>query len=103
MFKLPIPTRLTDYLGEAVVWTVIILQIRGTKYPYLDGAVVVRVHACEHVLDGRHFAAVWGGCDLAKVRHQILQINQSHPDNKYQKFTRLTRVTLTTNIKSLPD
>ena len=23
MFKLPIPTRLTDYLGEAVVWTVI--------------------------------------------------------------------------------
>ena len=24
MFKLPILTRLTDYLGEAVVWTVII-------------------------------------------------------------------------------
>ena len=23
MLKLPIPTRLTDYLGEAVVWTVI--------------------------------------------------------------------------------
>ena len=27
MFKLPIPTRLTDYLGEAVVWTVIYLFI----------------------------------------------------------------------------
>ena len=27
MFKLPIPTRLTDYLGEAVVWTVIIHKI----------------------------------------------------------------------------
>ena len=26
MFKLPIPTRLTDYLGEAVVWTVILEQ-----------------------------------------------------------------------------
>ena len=28
MFKLPIPTRLTDYLGEAVVWTVIIYNWR---------------------------------------------------------------------------
>ena len=27
MFKLPIPTRLTDYLGEAVVWTVICVHI----------------------------------------------------------------------------
>ena len=26
MFKLPIPTRLTDYLGEAVVWTAIYTQ-----------------------------------------------------------------------------
>ena len=26
MFKLPIPTRLTDYLGEAVVWTVICVE-----------------------------------------------------------------------------
>ena len=29
MFKLPIPTRLTDYLGEAVVWTVISITIVG--------------------------------------------------------------------------
>ena len=28
MFKLPIPTRLTDYLGEAVVWTVISIEKR---------------------------------------------------------------------------
>ena len=27
MFKLPIPTRLTDYLGEVVVWTVIYIYI----------------------------------------------------------------------------
>ena len=30
MFKLPIPTRLTDYLGEAVVWTVIMQY--GTRH-----------------------------------------------------------------------
>ena len=29
MFKLPIPTRLTDYLGEAVVWTVISITYVG--------------------------------------------------------------------------
>ena len=30
MFKLPIPTRLTDYLGEAVVWTVILFTEQNT-------------------------------------------------------------------------
>ena len=30
MFKLPIPTRLTDYLGEAVVWTVIRIETYST-------------------------------------------------------------------------
>ena len=32
MFKLPIPTRLTDYLGEAVVWTVIIAIIYNIAF-----------------------------------------------------------------------
>ena len=35
MFKLPIPTRLTDYLGEAVVWTVIYhtnLKLRKSSF-----------------------------------------------------------------------
>ena len=44
MFKLPIPTRLTDYLGEAVVWTVItvkqskvrISQDQGSTYRTLN-------------------------------------------------------------------
>ena len=41
MFKLPIPTRLTDYLGEAVVWTVIIVwadaEIIALWEPILPG------------------------------------------------------------------
>ena len=42
MFKLPIPTRLTDYLGEAVVWTVIYntkrKRDRGHRNPRDPGA-----------------------------------------------------------------
>ena len=37
MFKLPIPTRLTDYLGEAVVWTVISI----TNVGHIDEAKVI--------------------------------------------------------------
>ena len=37
MFKLPIPTRLTDYLGEAVVWTVISITNVGLILTKLRG------------------------------------------------------------------
>ena len=43
MFKLPIPTRLTDYLGEAVVWIVIInwMKIGFSQNEYSEG---VKMH-----------------------------------------------------------
>ena len=48
MFKLPIPTRLTDYLGEAVVWTVI---IAATSNPISVNVPITLVHILCKTLD----------------------------------------------------
>ena len=40
MFKLQIPTRLTDYLGEAVVWTVIEVTLTNWRVAAAPSVVV---------------------------------------------------------------
>ena len=44
MFKLPIPTRLTDYLGEAVVWTVISLSTAKLRSAERDTHFATSLH-----------------------------------------------------------
>ena len=65
MFKLPIPTRLTDYLGEAVVWTVIIISLVVlVETSYMTSLSYGRVFCLEsQKIDGTEYLR--GSTDLA--------------------------------------
>ena len=72
MFKLPIPTRLTDYLGEAVVWTVI---NRKTKTFVKE---FVQLSYCKNLAPrswATSTAPIVGGQDQDKVMFMYLRGN----------------------------